>query len=222
MTKRIEYTPGQMVGELEFVQDVNDYILVSKRTGKEQKFRQAKFKCNCGNVFVSLIGNVRKGGTTRCFSCSRTSAIKNRTRHGGCSIKKSKQYGVWSTMKDRCNNPQNSRFIDYGGRGICVVDFWDNSFENFMIWWQLQDLCNEPNISIDRIDNSLGYSPDNCRLATAKEQARNRRSNVWMTNGVETLCMLDVAKKLGIEKSTIQYHIKRYGKTKSYKGWRLI
>jgi hypothetical protein len=76
-------------------------------------------------------------------------------------------------MKQRCHNPKNSRYQDYGGRGITVCDEWLNSFTSFYDW----SIANgyRDDLSIDRIDNDKGYSPDNCRWATVLEQNRNKR-----------------------------------------------
>jgi len=75
-------------------------------------------------------------------------------------------------MKTRCYNPNNKRFAAYAGRGIAVCDRWRNSFENF-----LADMGEKPlGLTLERINNEQGYSPDNCKWATYSEQNRNRRS----------------------------------------------
>lgn len=82
------------------------------------------------------------------------------------------EYVAWCNMKTRCYYKNSSQYKDYGGRGIIVCDRWVNSFINFLI-----DMGKKPSLkhSLDRIDNSRGYFPDNCRWATASEQNFNRR-----------------------------------------------
>jgi hypothetical protein len=82
------------------------------------------------------------------------------------------EYTAWALMKSRCNNPRHPRYADYGGRGIGVCERWQMDFSAF-----LADVGPRPGLgySLDRIDNGRGYEPGNCRWATAKEQASNRR-----------------------------------------------
>ena len=107
------------------------------------------------------------------------------TRSCGCIRKThgksgSDTYSVWDHMKQRCLNPNNSRYHQYGGRGIGICERW-MSYENF-----LEDMGERPSkeFSIDRIDNDKGYSPDNCRWATATQQMRNQSIKSTNKSGV--------------------------------------
>lgn len=96
---------------------------------------------------------------------------------------RTKVYTAWISMKERCNNPNNTHYHRYGGRGISLCKRWDK-FENF-----LTDMGEPPTPkhSLDRINNSKGYTPSNCRWATKVEQANNRETNVLVKHKGKTL-----------------------------------
>jgi hypothetical protein len=107
-------------------------------------------------------------------------------------------------MHNRCSNPNEPSYKNYGGRGIAVCDRWA-SFEAFAA-----DMGERPaNHSIDRIDNDGPYSPENCRWATKAEQARNSRRTVMLTHEGETLCLKDWSTRLGIPYARMQYRYSR-------------
>lgn len=85
---------------------------------------------------------------------------------------KTTEYFTWGAIKQRCYNPNHQKFEEYGGRGITVCKRWKDSFENF-----LEDMGKKPTPkhTLDRIDNSKGYSPKNCRWVTRSIQGSNRR-----------------------------------------------
>jgi hypothetical protein len=120
--------------------------------------------------------------------------------------KQTPTYVSYRNMLARCHNPKNKRFKDYGGRGITVCARWRQSWPNFVA-----DMGEKPgrDYQIDRIDNSQGYSPSNCRWATRSEQQRNMRSNHLLTAFGQTLCLSEWAERLGIRRGTLHTRLRR-------------
>lgn len=102
---------------------------------------------------------------------------RSRLKHGHSGKTKSKEYCAWQLAHRRCSNPNTKQYSDYGGRGIKVCDHWqgEQGFANFFA-----DMGPKPEpknkYSLDRIDNSGNYEPSNCKWATGKEQAANKRN----------------------------------------------
>ena len=123
--------------------------------------------CSCGKSLDVRGENLRTFNTLSC-GCFREAILnKSERRHG---LTKTKAYGSWRAMRSRCNNPTDSHYRHYGGRGIKICDRW-NSFVNFYA-----DMGDRPaGHTLDRIDNDKGYEPANCRWATNSEQQLNKQ-----------------------------------------------
>lgn len=110
-------------------------------------------------------------------------------------------------MRTRCYSESHKSYPEYGGRGITVCDEWKNSSDSF-IEWALENGYND-SLTLDRIDNNKGYSPNNCRWATMKEQANNTRKNVVIKYNGEEKTISQWADELGINRNTLSNRIKR-------------
>ena len=130
-------------------------------------------KCDCGNEKIVLGHSLISGRSQSCGCLQKELASKYSLGIKTLGIKKyTKEYTSWGGMKQRCYNINNPDYKNYGGRGITVCDRWLESFENFIDDMGLKPT---PQHSIDRINNNLGYSSENCRWATSKQQNNNTR-----------------------------------------------
>lgn len=141
------------------------------------KNRQRKWTCvcDCGGSATVRTDGLTSGRAQSC-GCRQKEAVtavcKSRTKHGLC---RDRIYVSWVHMIERCTNPKNGRFDDYGGRGVTVCERW-RSFENFHA-----DMGDMPEgRTLERSNNSKGYEPGNCYWATYTEQNRNRRNSIYI------------------------------------------
>ena len=129
---------------------------------------------------------------------------------------------IYTGMKQRCNNPNCKAFKDYGGRGITICDEWND--ETIIVkdghfgskgWFAFKEFALSSRyaegLSIDRIDNNKGYSPENCRWATAKIQSNNRRSCIILEHNGMKKNMAEWAEYLGISYRKFKSRVERYG-----------
>ena len=179
MSTMIDLT-DQRFGRLTVIERDENYVSPSGR-------RAAHWICECDcGTRITIIGAALREGVTRSCGClareeSRKRVIQQFTTHGK---RHTRLYEIWKAMKSRCNNPNSSNYKYYGGRGIKVCDEWMNDFQKFWDWAMANGYRDD--LSIDRIDNDKGYSPDNCRWDTAKRQRNNRRNNRVFTVDGET------------------------------------
>ncbi len=161
--------------------------------------------CECGSALAVSGGHLGSGHT---LSCGCYLADKNRERktHGEAARRNhSKEYNVWASMRGRCKYKSSKLYHRYGGRGITVCERWDSSFANF-----LEDMGRCPEgLTLDRLDNDLGYYKDNCAWRTDIEQANNRGDNHHITIDGVTKTLMQWSREVGTCVGTIVDRIRR-------------
>ena len=176
MSKRLDLT-GQKFGYLTAIEI--DPTVKNGRTNW-------KCLCKCGNYTTVVAFQLRSGKTTSC-GCRRYET-KNQT-HG---MKHTRIYSIWCGMKARCYGKSDKNYSRYGAVGISVCDEWKDDFMSFYNWSIQNGYTDE--LTIDRINNSLGYCPENCRWATREEQQRNKTNNIFVEHNGETKTLAEWCK----------------------------
>lgn len=152
---RLTITVGERSGRL---------VAVSQRNPGEPR---VQCRCDCGTEH-----NISSKEWGKTMSCGCLRRERNRERNTTHGLSKSPEYRIWNHMRERCSNPTDRFWKDYGGRGITVCERW----QDFALFYADMGPRPSDSHSIDRTDNDRGYEPDNCRWVTAKEQAANRRA----------------------------------------------
>lgn len=198
MSKRIDLT-GQRFGRL----------IVIKNEAIDES-RKCLCLCDCGNEKVINRYSLLNGDTRSCGCLHREIFKKITTKHGQSNTK---IYNIYNKMINRCNNPKDKKYSIYGGRGITVCDEWLNSFEAFFEWAiknGFKENTTQKECSLDRIDVNGNYEPDNCRWATAKQQANNKRNNHFLTYQGETHTICEWGDITGLSPRLIESRIVKH------------
>lgn len=164
-------------------------------------------RCSCGDTRKVLQYNLTRGNSKSCGCMAREQASERMTTHG---MTGTKIHAMWRSIKERCSIPSNNSYKNYGGRGIKICDEWigENGFQNFYNWAMSHGYRDD--LTIDRIDVNGNYEPSNCRFATIKEQANNKRTNTFIEYGGLRLTIAQWEEMLGFHRGTISNR-KRYG-----------
>lgn len=178
-----------------------------ERRGKRDMI-MAHCRCDCGNEKEVFWQALADGRTKSCGCLSRElTTERNRrlmTKHGGSHTR---LYSIFQSMLSRCYRPQHMHYANYGGRGIGICDEWRRNFAAFREWATSHGYAD--NLSIDRIDNDRGYSPDNCRWGDARAQGNNRKTNHLVTAAGQMHTVSEWARLTGIKKTTIKERLRR-------------
>lgn len=160
-------------------------------------------KCECGNE-KRVAGTHLVSGKIKSCGCLliETTIERNKTEKVKHGKRGTRIYSIWRNMKDRCFNKNEKAYPRYGGRGITVCEEW-KEFLQFYDWSMSHGYADD--LTLDRINNDGNYEPENCRWATMKEQANNRRNNSCLTYNGETKTLSEWADYIGIPYSRLEH-----------------
>lgn len=181
---------GQKFGKLTVIKRAEDYI---SPKGKHSPMWLCK--CECGKIKPIAQSSLKFGSVKSC-GCSR---YESKTKHG---LSGTRLYNIWSNMKRRCGSERDSRYNEYGGRGITYCKEWEE-FSAFSEW-AFSNGYND-GLTIERKDVNGNYCPENCCWIPQKEQAKNRRPSLRLTDkdGNERL-VVDIAEEIGISADVVR------------------
>lgn len=164
-------------------------VVVSMAGKTKQNTILWECRCDCGAISQVTTGSLRAGRSMSCGCLKNDVTSARMIIHGKHN---SAEWTAWSNMRQRCQNPKNPAFKNYGARGVAVCERW-NLFENF-----LEDMGpRPPGMIIERQNNNGNYEPSNCIWTTQLEQTHNQRSNHQITHRGETRCLSEWARVLG-------------------------
>ena len=192
-----------------------DYSIVGKRFGKlvvldldhvSEKYHGTwwRCRCDCGKEVVVYRGGLTSGDNISCGCYHKEHTHDFAKTHG---MTGTPLYSTWSGMVQRCTNPHAQNFDRYGGRGITICSEWRDNFQNFHDWAISNGY--EEGLTIDRENNTLGYSPDNCRWVDKITQQNNTRRNKFITYNGETRSIAEWSRLLGVNHETLRYRVNR-------------
>jgi len=162
-------------------------------------------QCLCGEILPVQGTNLKSGASQSCGCLKNEVTSKIKSKHG-CSHKNiTLTYVSWKAMRNRCLNPNNSSYKNYGGRGITITEAWSD-FSNF-----LADMGERLSVSytLDRIHNDGNYEKENCKWATRYEQCNNKRNNRKVEHDGQLYTMSRLATEIGIKYDKLKYQLNK-------------
>lgn len=178
-------------------------LIVVERVGTIRGQAAWRCECDCGKTAIVPSHDLKRGSTKSCGCYAADLSRQRLETHG---MTKTRIFRIWTGMLSRCSNNKDCAFVFYGGHGISVCDEWRNDFARFHDWSIRNGY--KKDLTIDRIDNNGNYCPDNCRWASPRVQANNRRTTRYLTVMCETKTISEWADIYGIKYGTIFCRLK--------------
>lgn len=192
-TKRLKYPPMKIGEQYQYYTIIELFVEVRHNNDWRHLCR-----CICGKTVSVKQTSLRRGSARSC-GCRKPEIA---TTHG---MNQEKIYQIWSSIIQRCTNPKNRGYKNYGGRGIQVSEEW-KKFENFF-----RDVGDQPpGLTLDRIDNDKGYSKENCRWVSWETQAVNRRNTIYTNVLGEKLPLKTISKVTNISADRLKRRLKNH------------
>lgn len=191
--KKVKDLTGMRVGKL---------TVVSLSDQDERGRARWLCKCECGGSVIrksSILVDAHKKGKASHCGCS--PALKTH----GLSVSEKRLHWVWAAIIQRCTNEKCKDYKDYGARGISICAEWRADFAAFCTWAKANGYAE--GLSIDRIENEKGYTPDNCQWVGDKEQMRNQRKTVILTHEGQSMPLTWWAEKYGLSVKTLRARV---------------
>lgn len=168
-----------------------------------------RFQCKCGNICIKEKSAVKSGNIRSCGCLSKEYNKSEKHKNIGLkhNLRYSRIYKIWLGMKNRCYNPKNYSYKNYGARGIKVCDEWKNNPKTFCDWANENGYTDE--LTIDRIDVNDDYKPSNCRWIIKSEQTKNKRNTIYLTYKNETKSLISWCEETNINLKVLRARLKR-------------
>lgn len=178
-------------------------LTVIRRSHFEKDVTWYECQCDCGNICVKRGTDIKRGHTKSCGCLHKRIAREQHISHGESETR---LYREWQGMKRRCYNPNEQNYPWYGGKGIKVCSEWKNNFEKFRDWALTHGYADH--LTLDRINGSKNYGPDNCRWITIQEQQFNKCSNHFLEHNGRKMTVTEWERELGYRSGTIKNRIR--------------
>lgn len=182
---------------------INDLGVLITPAGRKKKFIIGR--CDCGKEWRIAMTDVKNGRTKSCGCYLREITSIRTASH---RLIKDPIYKIWGSIKNRCLHANRKDSKSYYDKGVTICNEWMNDFMCFYNWATINGY--KSGMQIDRIDNNLGYNPENCRFVSARDNVNNRANTCFLEHDGQKLCLTEWARIKNIPSETLRRRIFTY------------